>query len=422
MTAETLIEVHGLGKKFCRNLKRSLWYGMKDIAHEIVGSSRGRSKLRADEFWALEDVNFDIKRGELVGLIGPNGAGKTTLLKLLTGLLKPDSGVITIRGRVQALIALGAGFNPILTGRENVYVNGAILGFSKRELDLLFDDIVAFSEVGEFIDMPVQSYSSGMNVRLGFSVAVNLKPDILIVDEVLAVGDASFRRKARNKMMELLHSGISVIFVSHNMPLISSLTGRCIYLRDHRIKMMGPSDEVTSRYLDDSITWGEGGGHSFGWTNGINIMKTAYRSVPEIFEITGIRTLDSQGMQKDVFRTYDDILFAMKATFHKQCKNVSFAIGIRNQAEEVAVGFSKVKIDRDDFLGETELVCKIKRNHFREGVFNVGFYVSDFCGGVLFKSDNAYSFKIQADMETIANAGSTLGLVVLDASWEMKKP
>ena len=420
MMPETLIEVRGLGKKFCRNLKRSLWYGMKDIASEIMGRSRSRAKLRNDEFWVLEDVSFDLKKGELIGLIGPNGAGKTTLLKLLAGLIKPDSGVITIRGRVQALIALGAGFNPILTGRENVYVNGAILGFSKRDLDSIFDDIVAFSEIGEFIDMPVQSYSSGMHVRLGFSVAVNLKPDILIVDEVLAVGDASFRRKARNKMMELLHSGISVIFVSHNMPLISSLTSRCIYLKDHGIKMVGPSDEVASQYLNDSIHWWGNGVHSDGLAKGINIMKTAYQSVPEVFEITGIRLQDSAGMEKDVFRTYDDITFKMNVTFYKKCKKVSFAIGIRNQVEEVAVGFSRIKIDRDDFLGEIELVCKLRNNHFREGIFNVGFYVSDFLGGVLFKSDYICSFKIQADMETIDHAGSTQGLVVFDVDWGIK--
>ena len=234
---KTLLSVEGVGKKFCRHLKRSLWYGVQDIGAELLASRRQNPRLRKEEFWALQGVDFHVDRGELVGLIGPNGAGKTTLLKVLSGLIKPDTGRVVVRGRIQALIALGAGFNPILTGRENVYVNGAILGFSRRQMDAMMDEIIDFSEIGEFIDMPVQSYSSGMHVRLGFAVAVNLRPDLLIVDEVLAVGDAGFRRKARNKMMELLHSGISVILVSHNMGHISSLTSRCVYLRKGNVVM-----------------------------------------------------------------------------------------------------------------------------------------------------------------------------------------
>jgi lipopolysaccharide transport system ATP-binding protein len=179
---ETLVEVKGLSKKFCRRLKRSLWYGIRDIGAELIGSKRDRVKLRKEEFWALRDVSFEIKQGELVGLIGANGAGKTTMLRLLSGLIKPDEGEITVRGKIQALIALGAGFNPILTARENIYINGAVLGFSKKEMDKLIEEIMNFAEISEFIDMPVQSYSSGMQVRLGFSVAVNLKPDILIVE------------------------------------------------------------------------------------------------------------------------------------------------------------------------------------------------------------------------------------------------
>src|SRR5688572_2013798 len=214
MSAEVLVRVEGVSKKYCRDLKRSLWYGLKDTAADLVGRSSSDG-LRPDEFWAVDGVSLELARGECLGLIGRNGAGKTTLLKMLNGLMKPDTGRIEMRGRVGALIALGAGFSPILTGRENVYVNGAVLGLSKREIDEKFDEIVDFAEIGDFIDAPVQSYSSGMQVRLGFAVASHINPDILLVDEVLAVGDAGFKIRCYNKMFEI-RDRTAIIFVSHS--------------------------------------------------------------------------------------------------------------------------------------------------------------------------------------------------------------
>jgi lipopolysaccharide transport system ATP-binding protein len=219
----TLVKVENISKKFCRDLKRSLWYGTKDLGNELLGLPlSGEGQLRKDEFWAVKDVSFELKRGECLGLIGRNGAGKTTLLRMLNGLIKPDMGRIEMHGRVGALIALGAGFNPILTGRENIYVNAAVLGLSKKEIDVKFEKIVEFAELGEFIDAPVQSYSSGMTVRLGFAVATALEPDILIIDEVLAVGDIGFVLKCLNRIDRLL-SNTSVIFVSHNMLHVSRI-------------------------------------------------------------------------------------------------------------------------------------------------------------------------------------------------------
>ena len=215
--SETLIKVEGVSKKFCRSLKKSLWYGMQDLGREITGHHHtGDGELRPEEFWAVKNVSFELKRGECLGLIGRNGAGKTTLLKILNGLIKPDSGRIEMRGRVGALIALGAGFNPILTGRENIYVNGSILGLSKNEIKSKLDEIIEFSEIGEYIDTPVQNYSSGMQVRLGFSIASTIEPDVLILDEVLAVGDTNFRAKAYKRMGQILKNS-AVIFVTHDM-------------------------------------------------------------------------------------------------------------------------------------------------------------------------------------------------------------
>ncbi|UKM63634.1 ABC transporter ATP-binding protein [Flavobacteriaceae bacterium GSB9] len=218
-TNDVLVKVEGLSKKFCKDLKTSLWYGVKDLVSGVRGNKHER-QLRPKEFWAVKDVSFELRRGECLGLIGHNGAGKSTLLKILNGLINPDAGKVTIKGRVGALIELGAGFNPILSGRENIYNNGAILGFSRKEIDEKVEAIIDFAEIREFIDMPVQNYSSGMKVRLGFAVAAQMEPDVLIIDEVLAVGDIGFRIKCFNKITALLQK-CAVIIVSHSMPQIA---------------------------------------------------------------------------------------------------------------------------------------------------------------------------------------------------------
>jgi len=276
-TDEVLVRVEGVSKKFCRSLKKSLWYGVCDIAGELSPFGRRpriaevagngsaadegnppatshpplatsppatshsplvtpKAPLRDGEFWAVNDVSFELRRGECLGLIGHNGAGKTTLLKMLNGLIKPDSGRIEMRGRVGALIALGAGFNPILTGRENIYVNAAVLGLSKSEIEAKLEEIIEFAEIGDFIDAPVQTYSSGMGVRLGFSIASSLTPDVLILDEVLAVGDIGFTIKCLNRVRELA-SRAAVIFVSHNMQFISSFCTRVILMNHGRLQL-----------------------------------------------------------------------------------------------------------------------------------------------------------------------------------------
>jgi lipopolysaccharide transport system ATP-binding protein len=234
--SEVLVKVDGISKKFCRDLKRSLWYGVKDIASEIVGGGNSHQTLRRDEFWAVQDVSFELKRGECLGLIGHNGAGKSTLLKMLNGLIKPDTGMITMKGRVGALIELGAGFNPILTGRENVYINGQILGFTRKEIDQKLDDIIEFAEIREFIDMPVQNYSSGMKVRLGFAVAAQMEPDVLIIDEVLAVGDTGFQVKCFNQITKIMRQ-CAVIMVSHQMVNIGRLSSKVLLMDKGTIEL-----------------------------------------------------------------------------------------------------------------------------------------------------------------------------------------
>jgi lipopolysaccharide transport system ATP-binding protein len=227
MSDEILVKVENVSKKFCRDLKKSLWYGIRDIAGEITGHNDYSKDLRPKEFWALDDISFELKRGEVLGLIGRNGAGKTTLLRILNNLIKPNAGRITTRGKVGALIALGAGFNPILTGRGNIYVNGAVLGLPKKEIDAKLGEIVDFAELWDFIDTPVQSYSSGMRVRLGFAVVSTIEPDILLIDEILAVGDRRFQLKCFNHISKLANN-TAIMLVSHNMTHISRVCNRVI--------------------------------------------------------------------------------------------------------------------------------------------------------------------------------------------------
>jgi lipopolysaccharide transport system ATP-binding protein len=255
MNDDLLIKVDNVSKKFCRDLKTSLKYGVIDLTSEMLRIKRN-VELRKKEFWAVDDVSFELKRGDCLGLVGRNGAGKSTLLKMLNGLIKPDNGRIVLRGRITALIELGAGFNPILTGRENIYNNAAVLGFKKKEIDSLLDEIIEFSEIEDFIDTPVQYYSSGMKVRLGFSVAVHLKPDILLLDEVLAVGDAGFKMKSLNKMYEIINNA-AVIFVNHSMATISRVCNKVMYLKNGKViyygyNMMEGIEKYLSQYDEGS--------------------------------------------------------------------------------------------------------------------------------------------------------------------------
>jgi lipopolysaccharide transport system ATP-binding protein len=229
-------------------------HGVGDIARNMLGLSSHSDNLRKGEFWAVDDVSFEVKKGETLGLIGPNGSGKTTLLKMLNGIFWPDNGKITINGRVGALIEVGAGFHPMLTGRENVYINAAILGMTKEEVAEKFDSIIEFADIGDFLDTPVKFYSSGMFVRLGFAVAVHCEPDILLVDEVLAVGDEGFQIKCFNKIGELKKNGTTAILVSHNMHTISTFTEEVVFVNNSKAKyfnsVAGGIKEYTKLFID----------------------------------------------------------------------------------------------------------------------------------------------------------------------------
>lgn len=295
---DVVLSVRNVSKKFCRNLRRSMLYGMKELGLNLLGvgttaaapaeeirksksenrnpapisplasrlsalppasqlstvdsqlSTFHHSPLRPHEFWALQNISFDLKRGGCLGLIGDNGAGKTTMLRLITGIFPPDAGEIALRGRLGALIALGAGFHPHMTGRENIYLNGSILGMSRAELNRKMDEIVDFAEIGEFLEAPVSTYSSGMRVRLGFGIAVHTDPDLLLVDEVLAVGDYNFQEKCMRKMDQLLSRERAVILVTHSLYRIESFCSHAIWMEHGASVMDGDALSVVRSYLD----------------------------------------------------------------------------------------------------------------------------------------------------------------------------
>ena len=257
----SIIEVHGIGKKY--NIGEFLAKNSTDTMRDKIALSlRNTSKhlfhrkstmLGSESFWAVKDISFDVKKGEVLGIIGRNGAGKSTLLKILCKITSPTEGKAIIRGRVGSLLEVGTGFHQELTGRENIFFSGAILGMKNSEIVRKLDEIIDFSGIEQFIDTPVKRYSSGMRVRLGFAVAAHLEPEILLIDEVLAVGDADFQRKCLNKMSDSAHGGRTILFVSHNMVAVQNLCTRAILMERGKIAARGTPIEVISRYLNNSV-------------------------------------------------------------------------------------------------------------------------------------------------------------------------
>jgi lipopolysaccharide transport system ATP-binding protein len=247
---ELVLRVEHLYKKFCRSLRHSMYYGVADSARSMLGLPFRTDRLRTHEFWALEDVSFVLRRGETLGIIGANGSGKSTLLRLITGIYPPDSGRIALRGRVGALIAVGAGFHPHMTGRENIYLNATILGMTRREISARLDEIIDFADIEEFLDAPVSTYSSGMRVRLGFAIAINCAPDILLVDEILAVGDLGFQLKCFNKLGALRQRGAATVLVTHNLHHVTTFCTTALLLSHGKKIFAGNVEEGIGIYKE----------------------------------------------------------------------------------------------------------------------------------------------------------------------------
>jgi len=240
---DPVVRVQDVGMMF--NLSQEKVDNLKEYVIKLL-----KRQLLFQEFWALRDISFEVERGDRLGIVGLNGAGKSTLLKIISGVMKPTEGNVDIHGRVVPLLELGAGFDHNYTGRENIYLNGAILGYSKEFIEEKFHEIVEFSEIGQFIDVPLKNYSSGMKARLGFSIATVVEPEILILDEVLSVGDAKFKQKSEERILQLFDKGITVLFVSHSTEQVQRLCNKAIWLEHGKIIMQGSADEVCTKYAE----------------------------------------------------------------------------------------------------------------------------------------------------------------------------
>jgi lipopolysaccharide transport system ATP-binding protein len=337
--SDVAIKVEGLGKKYLLRHQvggRSRYVALRDVlANKFKGLLNRKSEIgnrkSLEEFWALKDISFEVKQGEAVGIIGRNGAGKSTLLKLLSRITEPTEGRIELDDRVASLLEVGTGFHPELTGRENIFLNGAILGMHRAEIRKKFDEIVAFAEVEKFLDTPVKHFSSGMYMRLAFAVAAHLEPEILVVDEVLAVGDALFQKKCLGKMKDVSRSGRTVLFVSHNMEAITRLCASCIYLVKGELKMMGETRQVIKAYSE----------HSKQTTAEIDLT-----SLPRRFEGTGAaQLLRLRGIQKETSAAW--------CYEYGTLLEFSVEFSVSSTIEEPEIGYAIFSITGAELIGAT---------------------------------------------------------------------
>lgn len=315
---EVSVSVRGLGKRYTigHQIASNTLRDVLSASIKKVGKSSSKS---AEEFWALKDVSFDVYKGEALGIVGSNGAGKSTILKILSRIIEPTEGEVNIEGRVASLLEVGTGFHPELSGRENVYFNGSILGMKKSEIDKRFDEIVAFSEIERFIDTPVKFYSSGMYVRLAFAIAAHLDPEVLIIDEALAVGDINFQQKCIAKMRETAQSGKTVIFVTHSMNIVEEICDRAIYLKDGRLIEVGDTPKVVSKYLGNTTQ-----NLSTSWE-----LDDTYVAPPKspILPLS-LQLVDNQG--KDIART----------TSYKDGARVVLGVDVPKPSSDMSIGVS----------------------------------------------------------------------------------
>ncbi|MGA7952687.1 MAG: polysaccharide ABC transporter ATP-binding protein [Gloeobacterales cyanobacterium] len=390
---EVVLSVKNVSKRFCRDLKRSLFYGVQDIAGEIFGARRKEVELRQSEFWALKDVSFELRRGEALGLVGANGAGKTTLLRMISGLIRPDYGSVEVYGRVAPLIALGAGFNPILTGRENIYVNMSILGLSREEIDERFDEVVAFSEIGEAIDAPVQSYSSGMAARLGFASAIFTETEILLIDEVLSVGDMKFRAKCFRKLANLRKAGTTFILVSHNSHQILSVCDTGIYLKQGVLVAKDSSSNILEKYENDLFC-----------TKISNHKNSLYLSEKETcnssgIDITSLFFRNDKGEQTDEIISGQSISLCIRCRSHGNYSDLDIRLVVREVNGEgepiLLLASSRDGVLFDSSPGLTEFCLKWPFCCLKPGFYTAKIFLNQYPYFYLY--DAVESFIIRID-------------------------
>ncbi len=416
------IKIENLGKKYIISHQNQAGYKtFRDvlvekaknaanlIMHPLSGGGAALSAADYEEFWALRDVSLEIKAGERVGIIGRNGAGKSTLLKILSRITDPSAGDVWINGRVASLLEVGTGFHPELTGRENIYLNGAILGMGREEIKRKFDEIVAFSEVEKFLDTPVKRYSSGMYVRLAFSVAAHLEPEILVVDEVLAVGDAAFQKKCLGKMEDVGKEGRTILFVSHNMGVISGLCERGIYLKNGEVSCFDSAEKAISCYLNQTPNELPGMNSLVGHPNREKGLKPYLSG----FEMVGNSKILEKGKP-----------FSVKISYNFDRKIVSpfFYIIFTNALG--AKAFTLDSVNQNNNIppvleGEGEIICNVESMPLLPGNYYISLKLW-IQGQKLDDVENVFSFDVELPSENNDKSykwNSSTGMVYVDANW-----
>ena len=396
--SDIAIQVENLGKRYrigvLSQRHDTLRDQLVDFGNRLTAALRRKPRQEApvDEIWALRGVSFEVRHGQVLGVIGRNGAGKSTLLKILSRITEPTLGQVVIHGRVGSLLEVGTGFHPELTGRENIYLNGAILGMKRLEIDRRFDEIVAFSEVEQFIDTPVKRYSSGMYLRLAFAVAAHLEPEILVVDEVLAVGDAEFQRKCLGKMSDVAQAGRTVLFVSHNMSAILRLTQECIVLDRGEMLLRASSAEAVDFYLSS--------GHAKAGKRVWTAEEIPDKAAP--FQPVALRLYDRRGSIVDTIRSTEP--FSLELEYHLDAPLTGLRIGIylfTARGEAVLTSFdlddpSMYEKHTSRSAGRFTSRCTIPANTLNQGRYSVGVNASSYNVKRYFQDEQALDFNVDA--------------------------
>jgi lipopolysaccharide transport system ATP-binding protein len=431
MTRDWSIKAEGVSKKFGQSLKSSMRYGLRDSFAQILGRRVAGEELREGEFWAVKDVSFELKRGDSLGIMGVNGSGKSTLLRILTGVYRPDTGRVMMRGTTGALIAAGAGFAPMLTGRENIYVNGALLGMSRATVAKRFDEIIAFAELEGFLDMPVKNYSSGMVVRLGFAIAAMSEPDILIVDEVLAVGDINFQKKCYDYLFRLRRAGATIILVSHSVGAVWAVCDRAIFMDRGSVLVSGAVEEVIRAYEDQNsraamlsaqmVESIGGQWSSMGDAANVPDDGALAPSGPEVgAKCSKVSLTNTRGLETREFAFEEDFIFSVDVENLRAIDNFVLRLVIdaahyRNicSIDSYENGFKIMRLD----AGYYRFQIHVRKPNLRPGVYSISIaVVSKNFGLHLFLAHSVASFVIMSPTDRFFYSDPT-AVLQLDADF-----
>ncbi len=386
------------------------------IPHEKVSSLRGafvgmfRGKRTFEEFQALDDVSFEVKKGEFFGIIGRNGSGKSTLLKILAGIYQPDKGKVSVNGMISPFLELGIGFNPELSGRDNVYLNATVLGLTKKQIDRKFDDIMKFSELERFIDQKLKNYSSGMQVRLAFSVAIHANRDILLMDEVLAVGDSNFQSKCLEEFSKYRDMGRTVILVSHDISTIQRYCDRAMLLRNGKVVKIGKAEEVSNEYIRENIGDADA---RLSDANNCGIIK----NISSVAQIKSVEFLNNQGQKKSAFFLKEDIIVRVFFDIiHANEKVFNFGFGLYNGQDQYLFGVSTVadKIDTKEIVKRGFFDLHLKNVILSDDIY----YVKASVVGKNFSSSSLYAFVERSSYFNVISNKITEGMLGLDYEWK----